>query len=163
MAHNTDRRYGENVYMCSGFEPTGQQVSQSWYDEIKQYNFKKSEFSGATGHFTALVWCSSLRLGVGRGRAANGAVFVVTNYDPPGNMKGDFKTNVLPLNSKPPVPYPTALPASTTAGPIPMPEFGQQCLQAHNDLRKRHAAAALTLDDTISKHAQQWAEVYANK
>lgn len=37
--------------------------------------------------------------------------------------------------------------------------FAQQCLQAHNDHRRRHSAAPLSLDAEITKHAQKWADV----
>lgn len=96
MAHNTDRRYGENVYSCGGFDPSGQQVCQAWYDEIRLYDFDRAQFASGTGHFTQVVWRGSRRIGVGRAKSAGGQVFVVANYDPPGNMMGDFRENVLP-------------------------------------------------------------------
>lgn len=37
--------------------------------------------------------------------------------------------------------------------------FAQQCLQAHNEHRRRHGAAPLSLDAEITKHAQKWADV----
>ena len=43
----------------------GQEPTDAWYNEVKQYNYNQPGFSMATGHFTQLVWKSSRRLGVG--------------------------------------------------------------------------------------------------
>jgi hypothetical protein len=55
-----------------------------------------------TGHFTQVVWKKSTQLGCG---AAEGtatldgttfnAFYVVCHYNPAGNMRGDFPSNVL--------------------------------------------------------------------
>lgn len=96
MEHNPKRRFGENVYSCAGFEPTGHQVVRTWYDEVGAYNFARPQFSMGTGHFTALVWCSTQRLGVGVQRSnTTGQYYVVANYDPAGNVAGHFEQNVL--------------------------------------------------------------------
>lgn len=49
--------------------------------------------SPSSGHFTQVVWKSSARLGMGIARK-NGYIVVVANYDPPGNFKGVFGSNV---------------------------------------------------------------------
>ena len=51
------------------------------------------------GHFTQVIWKSSSRLGVGYARSRGGTVYVVANYDPPGNFQGKFQTDVLPLKN----------------------------------------------------------------
>jgi hypothetical protein len=48
-----------------------------------------------SGHFTQVVWRASRRLGVGRAVAGDGAVYVVANYDPAGNMIGQYANNVV--------------------------------------------------------------------
>ena len=72
-----------------------------WYDEIKDYDFKKPGFSSATGHFTQVVWVDSVELGVGKATAPNGMQFVVARYYPPGNILGRFPDNVKGSGAKP--------------------------------------------------------------
>ena len=109
--------YGENLYMMSSWQSLaslngnhrpllslllpmvflGSIPTQSWYDEIKDYDFNKPGFSMAVGHFTQVVWKGSQRLGVGIGFANNGnKAVVVANYDRPGNYLSQFAENVLP-------------------------------------------------------------------
>lgn len=70
---------------------------QSWYKEIKDYTFGQPDpgvkFS-KVGHFTQLVWKDSKRLGVGKAISGSKAVYVVCNYDPPGNFKNRYAENV---------------------------------------------------------------------
>jgi len=65
-----------------------------WYDEVTNpgYDFKNPGFSSGIGHFTALVWKSSTKLGCGIS-----GVYVVCRYcDGPGNYMGQFPDNVFP-------------------------------------------------------------------
>jgi hypothetical protein len=48
----------------------------------------------ATGHFTQVVWKSSKSISVGVAKGRGGTTFVVVNYYPPGNYKGQFSANV---------------------------------------------------------------------
>ncbi|XP_030639433.1 GLI pathogenesis-related 2, like isoform X2 [Chanos chanos] len=54
-----------------------------------------------SGHFTAMVWKSSKKLGVGKAVASDGSTFVVARYFPAGNItnEGHFQANVLPPKS----------------------------------------------------------------
>ena len=73
---------------------------ESWYDEIKKYDYKYSKFSEETGHFTQLIWAGSKKLGVGLGYAEKDRMHTficVAHYYPPGNVIGDFKKNVKKL------------------------------------------------------------------
>lgn len=48
------------------------------------------------GHLTQVLWAGSEKLGVGV--AKNGYhTFVVCNYNPPGNYKGEYAENVPPI------------------------------------------------------------------
>lgn len=92
--HNPDPRYGENL---AYFRPPGalgqEDVAEQWYREIDVYNFKKPGFSMEAGHFTQLVWVGTKRLGCASVECGGGELWVC-NYDPPGNMQGDFDANV---------------------------------------------------------------------
>jgi uncharacterized protein YkwD len=92
--HNPDPRYGENL---AYFRPPGslsqEQVAEYWYGEIEHYNFKRPGFSMEAGHFTQLVWVGTRRVGCSSVECGGGELWVC-NYDPPGNMEGDYDRNV---------------------------------------------------------------------
>uniref|UniRef100_A0A1Q3FQL7 Putative cysteine-rich secretory protein-2 n=1 Tax=Culex tarsalis TaxID=7177 RepID=A0A1Q3FQL7_CULTA len=96
MQHRSNNRYGENLYACFGkANVTGEDAVRSWYDEIKYYKFGQpspGNFS-QVGHFTQVVWKESRELGVGMARNGNN-VYIVCNYDPPGNFMGKYASNV---------------------------------------------------------------------
>lgn len=90
---------GENIYYSMGDvdEVNGQKIVDSWYSEIKDYDFNtgKSINGEPVGHFTQVVWKGTQYFGLGV--AFNGEqCFVVANYYPSGNMIGEEKENVLP-------------------------------------------------------------------
>uniref|UniRef100_A0A9L0SJ15 Golgi-associated plant pathogenesis-related protein 1 n=1 Tax=Equus caballus TaxID=9796 RepID=A0A9L0SJ15_HORSE len=77
---------------------TGKEVADRWYSEIKNYNFQQPGFTSGTGHFTAMVWKNTKKMGVGKASASDGSSFVVARYFPAGNVvnQGFFEENVLP-------------------------------------------------------------------
>lgn len=75
----------------------GKDAVDAWYDEIKQHPFHKEPASTGTGHFTQVVWKDSKELGVGMSKNNQGQVYVVANYDPPGNYVGKFAVSVPPV------------------------------------------------------------------
>uniref|UniRef100_A0A8D0APA2 SCP domain-containing protein n=1 Tax=Sander lucioperca TaxID=283035 RepID=A0A8D0APA2_SANLU len=87
---HSDTQDGENVYNMW-------KAVDSWYSEIKDYNWSRPGFSSNTGHFTQVVWKDSKELGVGMATDGH-KVFVVGQYRPAGNMNmaGYFEKNVLP-------------------------------------------------------------------
>ncbi|XP_057290015.1 uncharacterized protein LOC130612678 [Hydractinia symbiolongicarpus] len=90
--------YGENLYQSYGYGSSGacKAASDSWYDEIKLYDFNKPGYKKGIGHFTQMVWKSSTKLGVGvasKGRT----VVVVARYTPQGNFLRRFEQNVMRL------------------------------------------------------------------
>ena len=102
MKHSGNGKYGENLYNCwasNGICITGEKASQSWYDEVKQYNFNNPGFSGGTGHFTQLVWKGSKQIGCGVACSINNKCYVTCNYYPPGNVLSQFDKNVFPLKA----------------------------------------------------------------
>lgn len=172
MAHNPSVSYGENIYFCSGFEPTGYEVTKSWYDEVANYDFQKADFSPETGHFTAVVWAASRRLGIGVGRSASGNYYVVAYYDPPGNVKEAFAINVKPPKKKD-VNVKSTKVARTIVGrgwtmksicsamccQSAFDDFQVACLNQHNQYRLRHEVPPLKLNPKMCAEAQTWAEV----
>lgn len=108
---------GQNLYqktvVGTALEVSGQEVVDSWYGEIRNYDYSRPGFSSATGHFTQVtrlcctihvhvdvyptqvVWIGSTYIGVGSAVKGN-TVYVVANYIPPGNVVGpeNFSANV---------------------------------------------------------------------
>ncbi|KAB0389936.1 hypothetical protein E2I00_015920, partial [Balaenoptera physalus] len=79
-------------------ESSRKEVADRWYSEIKNYNFQQPGFTSGTGHFTAMVWKNTKKMGVGKASANDGSSFVVARYFPAGNVvnQGFFEENVLP-------------------------------------------------------------------
>lgn len=96
---HSETQYGENISGGSPSTQTPDGVVSLWYREKAAYNFGAGGFSMSTGHFTQVVWRDSRRLGCGTA-SCNGLQLWVCNYDPPGNMQGDFQRNVLPTTCR---------------------------------------------------------------
>lgn len=94
MKHRQPNKYGENIFWMSGGAVTGEMVTNSWYGEIKDYNFARPGFGMSTGHFTQVVWKGSKEIGCGVAKSRRGGTYVVCNYNPPGNYQGRFPENV---------------------------------------------------------------------
>uniref|UniRef100_A0A0A1XNF2 Golgi-associated plant pathogenesis-related protein 1 n=2 Tax=Zeugodacus cucurbitae TaxID=28588 RepID=A0A0A1XNF2_ZEUCU len=95
MEHSPNGKYGENIYYSSGQQVTPEMPAKMWYDEIAKYDFAKAQFNPYTGHFTQLIWRDTKQVGVAYATSGE-KVWVVANYDPPGNVNGFFKDNVPP-------------------------------------------------------------------
>ncbi|CDR87748.1 related to PRY1-strong similarity to the plant PR-1 class of pathogen related proteins [Sporisorium scitamineum] len=102
--HTPNNPYGQNIAAGTASNFGAKQSCTMWYDEVSQYDFSAAQYSDATGHFTQMVWKGTKRLGcaiqectasqMGLGSSGK-AQYVVCNYDPPGNVIGQFKENVL--------------------------------------------------------------------
>ncbi|XP_043096863.1 uncharacterized protein glipr2 isoform X2 [Puntigrus tetrazona] len=188
---HSNKDYGENLYYAwssSGKKLTGHEAVESWYSEIKDYNFSRPGFSSKTGHFTQVVWRDTKELGVGL--ATDGStVFVVGQYLPAGNITnaGYFEKNVSPAgvkadskstgatekvgqvhggthsNKAPSVPRSTEIAPARDRGEHQAQSkldsgFEAEFLQTHNAFRKQHGAPALAVNTDLCRSAQEWAE-----
>ncbi|KAL9238527.1 hypothetical protein vseg_012933 [Gypsophila vaccaria] len=84
--------YGENLAVGFGYGSnfTGVYAVNLWIAEKSKYDFASNSCkNGECGHYTQVVWRDSVRLGCARVTCNNGGVFVVCNYDPPGNYIGE--------------------------------------------------------------------------
>ncbi|UJR16902.1 hypothetical protein I4U23_003800 [Adineta vaga] len=89
-------KLGENLYYQSNPMEGGKESTKAWYNEIKDYDFNRGEFSQATGHFTQLVWKESKEVGFGLAKGAS-MYYTVAMYFPAGNIDDQFMQNVLPV------------------------------------------------------------------
>ncbi|KID74505.1 Protein PRY2 [Metarhizium brunneum] len=85
---------GENLAVNSAAGDWGSFVNM-WGSERKKYNFDNGGFSKDTGHFTQVVWKGTENVGCGQKSCSGLGVYVVCNYDPPGNYNNDYQNNVL--------------------------------------------------------------------
>jgi uncharacterized protein YkwD len=89
---HTHGQYGENL--AAGFS-SGSSAVQAWYDEGQTYDYAASN---SYDHFTQVVWKGSTKLGCAWKdcTAQNWGHYVICEYDPPGNVVGQSRANVLP-------------------------------------------------------------------
>lgn len=94
MHHNHSQEYSEGQNIAYGTEGymDPKKAVQMWYDEVNDPGYSGDGDMGA-GHFTQLVWKSTTKVGMAMGEAG-GDVYIAANYDPAGNMMGDYDNNV---------------------------------------------------------------------
>ena len=125
--HSKSLKYGENLAYFQGYNETPLELIKKaidiWYNEVFLYDFKNPSFSPSTGHFTALVWKSSIEYGIGISYNSDSKMYMITmNTSPPGNIVGEFENNVFPkieIIEPEPEPEPAPLPEPE---PTPLPE-----------------------------------------
>ena len=170
---------GENLYFGYNAGYLGHKPVDAWYDEIKDYDFAKSEFTSGTGHFTQVVWKNSKQVGCGVACGSNDYCYVTCNYYPGGNYLGQFKTNVLPLSdtvedtttpqeetTDAPVTdapqeetdAPVEVDTSTSADDDDLEKFRKTILAKHNYYRGLHQVGSLERDATLESIAQKTAD-----
>ena len=80
----------------------GDEVSRKWYQEIEHWSFRShgpketSPPNVHVGYFSAMMWRSTTRFGIGLSEH-NGKLFIVARYYPHPNTQGEFEDNVMPL------------------------------------------------------------------
>jgi pathogenesis-related protein 1 len=93
--HNPNRSVGhpyyvgENVFGSSG-GATAQGAVNSWASEKANYNYAANTCNGVCGHYTQIVWRTTLKVGCAKGSCA-GLTYgstIVCNYGPGGNSGG---------------------------------------------------------------------------
>ncbi len=91
--------HGENLAAGTSGALDADAVVAMWAREEEKYDYKRPAFSLKTGHFTQVVWKDTLAIGCGVATCAGKDTWVC-NYDPPGNVEGDFALNVAPRGCK---------------------------------------------------------------
>lgn len=97
--HNGNTSYGENLAAGTSGRLSPEAVVEMWYREVADYDFQRGGFSMETGHFTQVVWQGTERIGCGM-TTCNGLDVWVCNYDPPGNVEGQYAQQVRPTSCR---------------------------------------------------------------
>lgn len=99
--HRPNNAYGENLFWMSSrtraLDYVATKALDNWYGESRGYDYAKemtpSNIDYSVLHFTAMVWKSSDRVGVGLKQGTNGT-YVVLNFAERGNTLNHFVANV---------------------------------------------------------------------
>lgn len=122
---------GENLYAVWGSTtPSCSAATTAFYNEVSKYVFTSTPWTtngpnfAQIGHFTQVVWKSSIQLGCGSAVSASGCYVITCRYSPAGNYVGDaqFLANVLPPANTPTSPSPPPPPPSPSPKPSPPPK-----------------------------------------
>ncbi|KAK8938240.1 hypothetical protein KSP40_PGU015873 [Platanthera guangdongensis] len=83
--------YGENLFWGSGWGWRATDAVSQWALERDFYNPADNSCAAGEmcGHFTQIIWNSTVRIGCGRSECYGGGVIMTCNYDPPGNYVGE--------------------------------------------------------------------------
>jgi hypothetical protein len=108
-------------HIAGGYSSLSDAVD-AWYNEVKLYDFSKPGWNTATGHFTALVWKSTTKLGCATNIACGWATYVC-QYHTPGNVIGlDWTQQFKPLSTATPQASPSPAPKPSPAPASPAPK-----------------------------------------
>jgi pathogenesis-related protein 1 len=81
---------GENIYASGGGTADPLEAVALWMSEKPNYNYENNTCNGTCGHYTQVVWRTSVKLGCAIG-SCSGHQFpssIVCNYGPGGNVNG---------------------------------------------------------------------------
>jgi len=94
---SNNKLYGKN-YFFSENNSSGEEVTSFWYKGKNKYNFRKElkNKDEMINNFTQLIWKNTKEVGFGFTNDDKGNFYVVAYYFPSGNIKGEYKKNVLP-------------------------------------------------------------------
>lgn len=92
---HSSTQLGENLAMGTAGMMDASDVVQRWYREKEEFDFSSGGFSMETGHFTQLVWADTRAVGCATSTCQDMDIWVC-NYDPPGNVRGQYQEKVLP-------------------------------------------------------------------
>ena len=83
--------HGENLFWGSGKQWEIADAVGRWVAENSAYDYEKNAclHNKACGHYTQMVWKETKRVGCAKTACDSGDMFIVCQYDPPGNYIGE--------------------------------------------------------------------------
>jgi uncharacterized protein YkwD len=144
---------GEIIFSCQKEISPKDLVELWYYKDSENYNYKKEPTISI--NFTQIIWKNSKLFGMGSALTRDNNLYIVANFYPMGNVKGQFLKNVFPLVTKGKSDDNSFY--STTTN------FLEEALLAHNELRAKHNVPPLTLNPILSTLAQNHAKRLAKE
>lgn len=100
LIDGNNRKLGQNIYIVFNANKKNsseiiKMAIKNWYKEEINYDYNNPVFSPKTGHFTQMIWNSTILCGIGYFSKENRKI-VVADYWPAGNVQGKFQFNVFP-------------------------------------------------------------------
>ena len=142
---------GEIIF-CYTNELTPKEIVDIWYNHgSHNYNYNKEP--EISNDFTQLIWQNSKLFGLGHAITKENKNYIVANFFPQGNIKGQFLKNVFPLINQ----------SETNSVYSIHTKFLEEILNSHNELRLKHNSPPLILSPNLSTLAQKKVEEMAKK
>jgi pathogenesis-related protein 1 len=88
FAHQSQSRYGENLFEIRGGSAAPGDVVHDWASESLDYDYASGRCHSVCGHYTQIVWRSTVDMGCAVARGGVREVWVC-RYSPPGNVAGE--------------------------------------------------------------------------
>ena len=152
----SENKYNNNdlgeILFCGKEDLSPKEIVDLWYNEgSENYNYKKEP--EISNNFTQLIWKNSVSFGLGHALTKNNKIYIVANFYPEGNVKGEFLKNVFPKISH----------SENNSFYSVNTKFLEEILNCHNELRSKHNSLPLILNPTLSTLAQKKVEKMALK
>lgn len=197
MSYSQNTDYGESIYCGSSIDPnvkiTAKDCVDKWYSQINDFSFGREPEVLVSGLFTQIIWKNTKELGIGNAKSKSGKLYVVANYNPPGNYSGQFSKNVLPPganqfkthhirssviesnhNALSTTGSVTSAKSNKNIGDLATDfvnklktssddSFEAEFLDTHNEYRRKHGVPPLTLSRKLNKYAEEWAKILVKK
>jgi len=140
---------GEIIFCCKD-ELTPKDIVDIWYNQgSENYNYNKEP--EISNDFTQLIWKNSKLFGLGYALTKENKYYIVANFFPEGNIKGQFLKNVFPKIAN----------SEANSFYSINTKFLEEILNSHNELRSKHNSPPLILNPSLSMLAQEKAEKMA--
>lgn len=85
--HQPQASYGENLFEIQGGGATPDDVVHDWASESLDFDYASNRCHSQCGHYTQIVWRSTVEVGCAVARGGGREVWVC-RYNPPGNVVG---------------------------------------------------------------------------
>ena len=142
---------GEIIFCCKD-DLNPKNIVDIWYNEgSANYDFNKEP--EIPNDFTQIIWKNSKLFGIGHALTKENKLYIVANFFPEGNIKGEFLENVFPIINQS---EPNSFISMNT-------KFLDEILNSHNELRLKHNSPPLKLNPNLLTLAQKMAEKMAKK
>ena len=135
---------GEILFLCNDNISPQELITNCYIENSENYDY--SHEPKEANNFTQLIWKNTELIGVGYSVTKDNKIYIVLNFYPPGNIKGEYLENVLPPESK------TEVSSVSVIG-----NLYEEVLNEHNNLRSKHKVSPLNLNTRLSNLAQKHA------